>query len=672
MDYDFRRHEDAFAAWVKDEWPDANGETRKYLGFLADPDNPWRAREGVLWPHQWKALMRVVYAHEMTDGFRAGQLLDIVTGGGKTAVIAACMAWLRLAHGVPRFLLLCPNLIVRDRLRDDFGGGAVFAARGLLPPGAVKPSDFDLTVLGGSDGAQAPALIGSRTVLSNIHRFHADRQSGREALEALLEQDQMPFAIFNDEAHNTPAPVYAETLRTLTAHPAFRFRLDTTATPDRPDKAEIRSRLVYRFGIPQARSERVISETDVYQPVIGSVNLTYTDRNTGEQRTAENIDWKEASSVRGISALQWVTDEAPKKRQLQIALQRLEEAGRQANGRWKPVLFVVSASRADARDTQKVLRERFGRESLLVIGDEDGEQEEMRGKAAAIGKDAGEPDIVISVQMLREGWDVPEVGVILLLRKIVSEIYGPQIVGRGMRRVRRPDVPDDEDQRCAVVDHPALDHRRLWETLSARVIEQDEQGRLTEIHSPGDLPPAEPEKVRPDLLIDVPCPDPDLGGDAFPYPGEGGDDEEPADGDWLQTLKGEFGYKITIDDVTIDAVVKRTLGEEWVERLRPPGAPAGAGAAADPVERLRAAAARIASAAVRAAGYAEHLDAQAYGHILTAVSECWLRGKPTGFADPGDVDTALRHIGSLGQMLVERSEIVRGMLATDAGEGDGA
>ena len=671
---DFRPHEDAFAAWVRDEWPGAAYGTREYLGFLSDPDDPRRAREGALWPHQWEALLRVAYAHEMAGGrFARGQLLDIVTGGGKTAVIAACMAWLRLAHGVQRFLILCPNLIVRDRLESDFRGGRVFAERGLLPPGALRADDFGLTVLGGRDGAPAQALIGARAVLSNIHRFHADRQAGREALEALLGQDPRPFAIFNDEAHNAPAPEYAKTLRRLSGHHAFRFRLDTTATPDRPDDAPLGSRLVYRFGIPEARAARVVAETDVYQPVIGAADLTYTDKTTGEQRTARDIEWREARAIRGISDVQWVTDPEPKRRQLEIALQRLAEAAGRARGRWKPVLFVVSASRADARDTQEMLRERFGRGSLLVIGDEDGEQEAMRAQAAAIGSPAGEHDIVISVQMLREGWDVPEVGVILLLRKISSTIYGPQIIGRGMRRMRLDSVPEDEDQRCAVVDHPALDHQWLWKELGARVLRQDEQGKLTEIIPGGDLPPAEPDLARPELLIEVPEPDPEANAAAFLPSGEIGGDAEEAAADWREILdRAPFGDKVTISGVTIEAVEKRTLGENWIERLEPPRAPGDEDGPSGPAEDLRSGVARIAEEAVRAAGYADHLAAEAYGHLLDFVSGRWLGGKSAGFADSADIAEALRHLGTLRELMLERGEIVRGMLAPERGEGEPA
>ena len=52
----------------------------------------------------------MIYSHEIlgkTEIGEKGLLLNIVTGGGKTAAIAALIAWLRVAHGVQKF--------VRDR-----------------------------------------------------------------------------------------------------------------------------------------------------------------------------------------------------------------------------------------------------------------------------------------------------------------------------------------------------------------------------------------------------------------------------------------------------------------------------------------------------------------------------------------------------------------------------
>ena len=149
---DFSRYEDAFLSWAKDGYTGAKPETVDYLHHLSDPEDEARPREGTLWPHQWDAFLRAVYAYEIERDALAepnGVLLNVVTGGGKTAIIAALVAWLRVAHDVQKFALLCPNLIVRDRLEEDFDGGKVFVDRDLIPQGAiVTKGDFALTTLG--------------------------------------------------------------------------------------------------------------------------------------------------------------------------------------------------------------------------------------------------------------------------------------------------------------------------------------------------------------------------------------------------------------------------------------------------------------------------------------------------------------------------------------------
>ena len=127
----FLRVEDEFQQWVKDGYPEAEEKTVEYLQHLSNPKDESKPREGVLWEHQWDCLLRIVYSYEIKRELSQlnGVLLNVVTGGGKTAVIAASMAWLRLAHNVQNFVLICPNLIVRDRLEEDFKGGKVFKDR---------------------------------------------------------------------------------------------------------------------------------------------------------------------------------------------------------------------------------------------------------------------------------------------------------------------------------------------------------------------------------------------------------------------------------------------------------------------------------------------------------------------------------------------------------------
>ncbi|SAY39442.1 DEAD/DEAH box helicase family protein, partial [Candidatus Synechococcus spongiarum] len=133
----FAKHEESFRTWRQDGLPGLKPESSQYIAFLASEEDDQKPREGTLWPHQWESFLRVIYAHEIlgkkTIGTH-GLLLNVVTGGGKTAIIAAVIAWLRIAHDVQKFVMLCPNLVVRDRLEDDFTNGKVFKDRHLLPP----------------------------------------------------------------------------------------------------------------------------------------------------------------------------------------------------------------------------------------------------------------------------------------------------------------------------------------------------------------------------------------------------------------------------------------------------------------------------------------------------------------------------------------------------------
>ena len=108
----FSSYEDEFQHWVSGGYPDAKTETLDYIRHLSDPEDDARPREGTLWPHQWDSFLRVVYSYEVRREEIAlpdGVLLNVVTGGGKTAIIAALIAWLRLAHDVQKFVMLCPQ-----------------------------------------------------------------------------------------------------------------------------------------------------------------------------------------------------------------------------------------------------------------------------------------------------------------------------------------------------------------------------------------------------------------------------------------------------------------------------------------------------------------------------------------------------------------------------------
>ncbi len=218
----FLPYEKRFAVWVSDGFPDVQDATAEFLDQVLDETS-----ERPLWPGQRDGLLRTIYAFEILG--KRNLLLNIVTGGGKTAIIAACIAWLRWVYDVRSFLILCPNTIVRERLRADFEAAKVFHDFELLPGvHSHYLKDLGLHVL--EPGAATQGMLESGIVLGNIQQLYGKGSNERLAFVLNFLGD---LAVFNDEAHNTPASEYTDVLRTLGKKQVFR--LDTTATPDRAD-----------------------------------------------------------------------------------------------------------------------------------------------------------------------------------------------------------------------------------------------------------------------------------------------------------------------------------------------------------------------------------------------------------------------------------------------------
>jgi len=487
----FQPHKDKFEQWQTDGYPTDNPKTWMFMDNLLHPAQP-----NALFPHIKRAIIRAVFAYEKLG--MKNQLLNVVTGGGKTAAIAAIIAWLKVAHGVDKFLILVPNLIVRDRLEADLRTKRIFRDYGFFPKRDEERylNELDLMTLG--SGAAPQGMLTAGVILGNIQQFYESNITGRRNLAFVMNYIG-DIAIFNDEAHNTPAPEYSNVLATLSTK--CRFRLDTTGTPDRADAQPIDSEMVFHYDINQALDDHIIKSIVVYHPEVKAVELIYTNPDTGEKRRITELDKEFEEAEKNIKPFQWVLDPEPMKKQMALALDRLKEQKRRAKGRYKPLLFVVTMSIAEGERAQKVLQETFNVKALLVTEESD---EKDREDARDIGKPDSPYDAVVSVMMLREGWDVKEVSVILLLRKFSSPVYGQQVIGRGLRRIIRD---PSESEILAVVDHPRLQHDWLWRLVSVSKIRQNV---LADEDLGDEDIPAEPKVqrlVRPENFIIVPAPE---------------------------------------------------------------------------------------------------------------------------------------------------------------------
>jgi len=554
MQDSFLQYVEDFESWRDSGFPNVKLETREFIDNVLRPDKKWK-----MWNHQIEALLRTIYAYEILE--KKNCLLNIVTGGGKTAIIAAVIFWLKSVHNINKFLILTPNTIVRARLIQDFKDGMVFKNfEFTTKQNYILLNDLALHVM--ESGAQPQGILDSGIILGNIQQMYSTNIGGKRNL-SYLHEFVGNIAIFNDEAHNTPAGEYTNVLNILSKK--SKFRLDTTATPNRADGQEPDSEMIYYYGVTQALEDGIIKSIVVYETQAKLLQLTYTNYETGERKDVTELDVEFKEAEKGLAPFHWILDEEPMRKQIAIALQRHEEQKARAKTRYKPLLFIVTMSIAEGERAKKMLQERFKIKTLLVTQESD---EEQRQEAMTIGDFDSKYEAVVSVLMLREGWDVPQVSTILLLRKFSSPVYGQQVIGRGLRKIIRN---QEEREILAVVDHPRLEHDWLWRLVAVSKVKQNVTDKDL-FDEEEDLPdkPIIQTLVRPEKLIKIPDPEYDVDVDFKKIIDDIPDDK--IDEDWKSILENKsYEREVwTIARTRIDSVEMKSLKDKRVELLDAP------------------------------------------------------------------------------------------------------
>ncbi len=469
MHYFFKQHEQNFKEWKNSGnqgIPDAGIEFLKHLASKNFKPNLKLWNEKQWQKVQLEAIERCVYSFEVLG--EKDLLTNSVTGGGKTTIIGAMIAYFIIVHEQYKFLILTPNTIVRERLVDEFDKNSEIYIYDIFPfftnSSEHLKDRISLHIM--KPTVSASGIRAGTIILGNIHQIY-ERTDNWKVLRDNVES----LCIFNDEAHNTKAEQYNDLISKL--KPKRFFRLDTTATPDRLDGLHPDSKMIFVYGIAEAMKDKIIKRIVVFHPDVKKVQLTYEDLETGKVISAEEVPWEEIEKKK-ISARRYITSIKPMRQQLAIACELLKEQRMRTPEPYKPLLFIVAVSIDDAKNITKELEkigDKYGIKKILLVTNES--EDELKEAARDINKDPKtEYDVVVSVLMLREGWDVRNISVISLFRKFCYKevdgqkfsVYGPQVIGRGLRRMSKN---PEQWESLFVVDHPILKHSWLWEHLKA-------------------------------------------------------------------------------------------------------------------------------------------------------------------------------------------------------------
>jgi type III restriction enzyme len=375
----------------------------------------------------------------------------MATGSGKTWVMAMAIVWARFhklwVAGSPlstNFLIVAPNVIVYQRLERDFGSNRIFQELPLIPP-EWRGSFSQKVILRGDAAEPDPS---GNLFLTNIHQLYESREqewTPLNAVEALLGQKPAKdlasssqrsmldrakslrdLVVLNDEAHHVHDDDLKWNQSLLAIHRALpsglSLWLDFSATP-KDQNGMYYPWTVCDYPLAQAVEDRIVKA-----PLI----VTNADDLDQPPKDPEGVTRDNVGAKYGY----W----------LKAAMERWREhykVYRKLGTR--PVLFIMAERNAHADAIGEYLwkEKEFGlkkSEVLVIHTDAKGEitkkdLEALRERARDIDKPDSRIKAIVSVMMLREGWDVRNVTVVLGLRPFTAtaEILPEQVTGRGLR-----------------------------------------------------------------------------------------------------------------------------------------------------------------------------------------------------------------------------------------------
>ncbi|HXF50049.1 MAG TPA: DEAD/DEAH box helicase family protein [Verrucomicrobiae bacterium] len=388
--------------------------------------------------------------------------IKMATGSGKTKVMALAIVWQFLnavreggEDYAKTFLVIAPNVIVFERLKTDFQSGRIFKADQMIPRSLEIFWDFDCVMRG--DG-ERPHYEGT-LFLTNIQQFYerTGRQNDQEPEQMTAVMGSKPptqkldftdfserialrsgkLLVVNDEAHHThdEENEWNKIIRDLHTKTPLSAQLDFTATP-RFQKGEIFPWTIFDYPLLQA-----IRDAIVKRPVKGIARFAEAKSNIASTKYKPFL-------IAGVE--RW--------REYYEQLAPLNK---------KPILFIMLNSTDEADDVGDWLKVKYpkefgGEQTLIIHTDTKGEITKADlEKARKLAKDVdhGENPVngIVSVLMLREGWDVQNVTVVVGLRPYSSKakILPEQTIGRGLRLMFRG-LPVGYKERVDVIGNNAF------------------------------------------------------------------------------------------------------------------------------------------------------------------------------------------------------------------------
>ena len=369
-----------------------------------------------------EALRRIIYTLDGDYDPHVMQVLNLATGVGKTYLMAALIEYMR-RQGVGNVVIVTPGKTVQSKTIQNFTpGSSKYISGAQVPPDLVTPHDYSSWVsrVNGeprlSYGNEVPVLafifniqqlIAPKEIEGETHGSSqdAERRKPRKfdenagvLFDYLKELDDL--VVIADESHlySTSAAAFHSALKEL--DPAAIIGLTASVLPE--------DHIIYKYPLYQA-----ISDKYVKAPV-----LAFRKEGYGSDASSEEQQLRDALKLREV-----------KQAYYDIYANKMGIAHLNA------VAFVVCTDVDHATQIANLLRspEYIGNELAVLQVDSKHDDDITQTLLERIDEPQSPVLAVVSVNKLKEGWDVKNIAVVVTLRAMASEVLTQQTMGRGLR-----------------------------------------------------------------------------------------------------------------------------------------------------------------------------------------------------------------------------------------------
>ena len=409
---------------------------------------------------------------------------SLATGVGKTRLMGAFIAYLHIAHGINNFFVLAPNLTIYNKLIADFTrntpkyvfkGIAEFAQQ---PPLIITGDNYDQT--GAVIDTQPEGFDHDvRINIFNISKINSEVRGGKEPRIKRMKEvlgdsyfnhlANLPdLVLLMDESHRYRASAGVRSINELNP----LFGLEVTATPFVESN---RGPVPFKNVVMDYPLARAMDDGFVKEPAVVTQRNFSAASHTPEE--IEKVKLEDGVRLHETTKVELLT--YARENNVKVV---------------KPFILVIArdtthaAQLKDLIESQGFYEGRYQGKVIQVDSSRSGaEEEEMITRLLAVESVDEPTEIVIHVNMLKEGWDVTNLYTIIPLRAANARTLIEQSIGRGLR------LPYGKRTGVAAVDRLNIVAHDKFQEIIDDANRSDSPIRLTQIIL--DAPTADDKKI---------------------------------------------------------------------------------------------------------------------------------------------------------------------------------